>query len=538
MKTERVAIGHELDRLFALGTVGSMTDSQLIAVFLEGDDQRSALAFEAIVERHGPMVLQTCRIVLRDFHAAEDAFQATFLVLARKAQTLGSRELLGHWLRGVAVRTAKKAKALAAKQRSREYECALAQVDTVEGSCGEDLDEDIYRILHEEIDRLPRSYRTAISACYLEGKSQSQAAAQLRLSESTIRGRLSRARKLLDRRLTLRKVSPAYALFTVGAVIARGEVMPRDMVQATARAALDFLNQGQAGSCAVSLRVRALANGELFTMSLYRLKAAAAVILVLGTLASAGALVAQPTARAQPQRTVDASPSPNEILPDESGPDSVTDSSSVTAALAQESEGEAEEAGDVKIDPELAKLAAGSVVRAAPISKDCMILAYLPEWAHGDVDNIGLGNNDGGNRALLEWPAVPAKQAALEDHRFMIALYSRETISHPPAGPIHAFEIKDEWRERTAWTNRPSYEPDPVATYKFEPGIGWKLFDITPLVRAQAKAKRKGHGVMLRFLSEDLSGPMHSDYKCVSREATGEWEARRPVLLVVKVEKE
>ena len=537
MKTERVAIGHELDRLFGLGTVGSMTDSQLIAVFLEGDDQRGALAFEAIVERHGPMVLQTCRIVLRDFHAAEDAFQATFLVLARKAQTLGSRELLGHWLRGVAVRTAKKAKVLTAKQRSQEYECALAQVENVEGSCGEGLDEDIYRILHEEIDRLPRSYRTAISACYLEGKSQSQAAVQLCLSESTIRGRLARARKLLDRRLTLRQVSPSYALFTVGAVIARGGAMPRDMVRATARTALDFLNQRQTGSCAVSLRIRALANGELFTMSLYRLKAVAAVILAMGTLATAGVLVAQPTARAQPQRTVGASP--NEILPEELGRVALPDSTPTNAAGAQESEGEAEEAGeDVEVDPKLAKLAPGSVVRAALVSKDCMILAYLPGWAHGDVDNIGLGNNDGGNRALLEWPAIPAKEAASLDHRFVIALFSRETISHPPAGPIHAFEIKDEWQERTSWTNRPSYEPDPVATYKFEPGIGWKLFDITPLVRAQAKAKRKGHGVMLRFLSEDLSGPAHSDYKCVSREATGEWEARRPVLLVVKVEKE
>jgi RNA polymerase sigma factor (sigma-70 family) len=538
MKRERVVIGHELDRLYGLGAVGSMTDSQLIAVFLEGDDQSGALAFEAIVERHGPMVLQTCRIVLRDFHAAEDAFQATFLVLARKAQTLGSRELLGHWLRGVAIRTAKKAKVLTAKQRSREYECALAQVDAVEGSCGEGLDEDIYRILHEEIDRLPRSYRTAISACYLEGKSQSQAAVQLRLSESTIRGRLARARKLLDRRLTLREVSPTYALFTVGAVIARGGTMPRDMVRPTARAALDFLNQGQASSCAVSLRIRALANGELFTMSLYQLKAVAAVILALGTLATAGVLVAQPTARAQPQRTVGASPSPNEILPEELGRVALTDSTPTNAAPAQESEAEAEKAGDVKVDPELEKLAPGSVVRAAPVSKDCMILAYLPEWAHGDVDNIGLGNNDGGNRALLEWPAIPAKEAASPDHRFVIALYSRETISHPPTGRIHAYEIKEEWRERTSWTNRPSYEPDSVATYKFEPGKGWKLFDITDLVRAQAKAKRKGHGVMLRFESEDLSGPNHSDYKCVSREATGEWEARRPVLLVVKVEKE
>ena len=85
MRTEPAVVGRELGRLFGLGTVGSMTDPQLLEVFLSGDDQTAALAFEAIVERHGPMVMRTCRIALRDIHAAEDAFQATFLVLVRSA---------------------------------------------------------------------------------------------------------------------------------------------------------------------------------------------------------------------------------------------------------------------------------------------------------------------------------------------------------------------------------------------------------------------------------------------------------------------
>ena len=249
MKTERVAVGHELDRLFGLGTVGSMTDSQLIAVFLEGDDQRGGAGIRGHCRASWPDGSANLPDCPTRFPCGRRCVSSDISGSGAKVQTLGSRELLGHWLRGVAVRTAKKAKALAAKQRSREYECALAQVDAFEGSRGEDQDEDIYRILHEEIDRLPRSYRTAISACYLEGKSQSQAAVQLRLSESTIRGRLARHRKLLDRRLKLRQVSPTYALFTVGAVIARGGAMPRDMVRATARTALDSLNQSQTGSC-------------------------------------------------------------------------------------------------------------------------------------------------------------------------------------------------------------------------------------------------------------------------------------------------
>ena len=136
---------------------------------------------------------------------------------------------------------------------------------------------------------------------------------------------------------------------------------------------------------------------------------------------------------------------------------------------------------------------------------------------------------------LIDWsPAINSDEAVLPDHRFVVAVYSRETVSNPPAGPIHAFEITKDWKERVSWTNRPSYDPEPAATYKFEPGTGWKLFDITPLVQAQAKAGRKGHGVLFRFLSEDLSSAKHSDYRCVSREGSGEWEGRRPVLLVLK----
>ena len=113
IRASRTAVGRDLDRLFRLGAGGSATDTQLLELFIGGNDESASLAFEAIVERHGPMVLRTCRTVLGDLHAAEDAFQATFLVLARKARTLGSRELLGNWLYGVAIRIARKARRLA-----------------------------------------------------------------------------------------------------------------------------------------------------------------------------------------------------------------------------------------------------------------------------------------------------------------------------------------------------------------------------------------------------------------------------------------
>ena len=183
------------------------------------------------------------------------------------------------------------------------------------------------------------------------------------------------------------------------------------------------------------------------------------------------------------------------------------------------------------VNPELVKAAPGPILRTIPVSKDCMILSYLPDWNFGNVDNLGIGNNDGGVRTLIDWLAVPVEEASSPDRRFLIALYSRKTISHPPASAIYVFEITEEWPERTSWKTKPKYDLEPAGICKFEPGDGWKLLDVTPLVRARAKDGRKGHGVILRFLSEDVSsGPTESfsDYKLVSREGTGEWADRRP----------
>ncbi len=190
----------------------------------------------------------------------------------------------------------------------------------------------------------------------------------------------------------------------------------------------------------------------------------------------------------------------------------------------------------VGVDPDLAKAAPGPIDRAVPLSKDCLILAYLPTQNLGGVDNFALANNDGGCRCLIAWPDIPRDEAASPERRFLVALYSRKTTSQPPAGPIHAFELLEGWNEFSSWKAQPRYNPEPVATYKFELGDGWKLFDVTPLVRDQAKTGRKSHGILLRFLSEDFSGQREnwSGYDIVSREGAGEWVGRRPVLLVVK----
>jgi hypothetical protein len=194
----------------------------------------------------------------------------------------------------------------------------------------------------------------------------------------------------------------------------------------------------------------------------------------------------------------------------------------------------------VAVNPDLVKAVPGPIIRTLPVSKDCMILSYLPDWNFGNVDNIGIGNNDGGVRTLIDWPIIPPDEATSPDRQFLIALYSRKTTSHPPTSVIHVFEIAEEWPERTSWRTKPRYEPEPAVTCKFESGEGWKLFDVTPLVRARARAGRKSHGVVFRFLNEEVSGgtpEIFSDYKLVSREGDGQWANHRPMLLILEAPK-
>jgi hypothetical protein len=308
-------------------------------------------------------------------------------------------------------------------------------------------------------------------------------------------------------------------------------------MQATARAALLFVKRGKATPGVVSATAQGIANGVLSTMWFSPLKMIAVTLMATSLLAAGAALLTQREAEAQRQIQLPRAEHDPEISAKPLEPAQGTSPEQASSVKGQKQRKRQKAERSVAVDPDLVKRAPGSITRAVPVSKDCMVLAYLPDWNFGNVDNIGIGNNDGGVRTLIDWPAIPADEAASPERQFLIALYSRKTISHPPAGPIHAFEILGEWPERTSWKTQPRYAPEPAATYKFEPGEGWKLFDITPLVRAQAKAGRNGHGVILRFLNEDVSGgpqESFSDYKLVSREGADEWAQRHPMLLVVK----
>jgi RNA polymerase sigma factor (sigma-70 family) len=531
MRKATINVSRQLERLLALGTGVGTTDAELLERFVSGDDESAGRAFEVIVERYGTMVFRVCRMILQDVHAADDAFQATFLVLARKAHQLRAGDLLGNWLYGVAVRTAQKARATAVHRRIRENQALTWIPATGHNSPDDQSHVELERILHEEINRLPRSYRSAIVVCYLEGLTHAEAAERLQLAETTIRGRLSRARKLLGQRLIRRGVEPYGGLIALGRVVDCASLLLNPTAQATTQSALSFVNRGRAMPSAVSATARGIAEGVLLTMRFSLLKTICAMAVTAVVICAGSALIAQRTALARVQH---ASLLPNRVTPREPG----SEDSVGRAPERRENQGRQSPQADVNAD--LVKLVAAPIVRTLPVSKDCMVLSYLPDWNFGNVDNLGIGNNDGGVRTLIDWPAIPIDEAASPDRRFLIALYSRKTISHPPASAICVFEITEEWPEQTSWKTKPKYETEPVTTCKFEQGDGWKIIDVTPLIRDRAKRGRKGHGVVLRFLIEDVSsGPVESfsDYKLVSREGVGEWADRRPLLLVVEAPK-
>ena len=176
----------QIHLLFGEGTLAGLPDAQILERYVVQHDE---LAFTALVQRHGPMVLAVCRSILDDPNDADDAFQAAFLLLARKAKSLWVDDSLGGWLHRVASRIAFQMKSDDARRRDQERRAAeKAGVRRTSGK----PEDDTYRVIHQEIDRLPERYRKPIILCYLENMTYQQAASHLRWSEGTTQGRLAR----------------------------------------------------------------------------------------------------------------------------------------------------------------------------------------------------------------------------------------------------------------------------------------------------------------------------------------------------------
>jgi RNA polymerase sigma factor (sigma-70 family) len=259
------------------------TDGQLLEAFV---GQRDGAALGVLVRRHGPMVWAVCRRVLDNHHDAEDAFQATFLVLVRKAASVLPREQVANWLYGVAYQTARKARATTARRRARERPMMdLPEPEAVVQAVTHEL----RPILDQELSRLPDKYRAALVLCDLQGTTRREAARQLGVPEGTLSGRLTRGRALLAKRLVRRGLGVASVAATLSERCASAGV-PAALVSSTIRAST-LLATGQAASAgAIPAQVTALMKGVLRTMFLKRIKSVALLLAVLLTVAGIGLL--------------------------------------------------------------------------------------------------------------------------------------------------------------------------------------------------------------------------------------------------------
>lgn len=249
-----------------------LSDAQLLERFVTTQD---ALAFEIIVRRHGPMIMGVCRRALRNPHDAEDAFQATFLVLVRKAGSVQPREMLPNFLHGVAYQITRKAKFQAAKRQARERQ--VAQMPEPEaGEPDTSTSIDLQHLLDQEVRQLPEKYRLVVVLCDLQGKTRAEAAEQLGWPEGTVSGRLSRARKMLGQRLTRRGVtlSGGVPLASVPATVIRETVEIGGQVAANPAVAI------------LSPEVATLTEEVVKTMTMSKFRVGAVVLLALALVGS------------------------------------------------------------------------------------------------------------------------------------------------------------------------------------------------------------------------------------------------------------
>jgi RNA polymerase sigma factor (sigma-70 family) len=281
------------------------TDGQLLESYVSS---RQEAAFAALVRRHGPMVWGVCRRVLGSHHDAEDAFQATFLVLVRKAPSVLRREMVANWLYGVAHRTALKARAIAARRRGREM-----QVPAMSEPAHQPHDpwDDLQPLLDKELSHLPDKYRAVIVLCDLDGKTRKETARHLKVPEGTVASRLATARSMLAKRLARRGVvlsTTALATLVSRKVALAG--VPLSVASDTIKAATAYA-AGPAAAGPISANVVALAEGVLKTMLLNKLKIATAVLVAVAFLGTGAAVythqLAEPASqeRQRPERAAE-----------------------------------------------------------------------------------------------------------------------------------------------------------------------------------------------------------------------------------------
>ncbi|HEY7424986.1 MAG TPA: RNA polymerase sigma factor, partial [Gemmataceae bacterium] len=286
-------------------SLAEAADADLLARFA---GQRDPAAFAALLRRHGPMVLNVCRRLLRQTEDAEDVFQAAFLLLARKAASIRKRDAVGSWLYGVAYRLASKIRARRLRRQAHERQAGLrkrleSQPDVKAAW------QQVQATLDEALWQLPEKYRTALILCYLQGASHEEAARQLGCPLATLRSQLARGREKLRTALTRRGLDLSASGFAaLLAANASEGALPATLGQTTLRAAARFAT-GEPTNQVASAAVARLVRGGLRTMLLGKLKLALFVVVAVGLLATgAGFTVFPALATSQPSAQQDKNP--------------------------------------------------------------------------------------------------------------------------------------------------------------------------------------------------------------------------------------
>ena len=265
---------------------GAETDRELIARFHQHRDEA---AFKALVDKHGPMVLGVCQRKLRDAHSADDAFQATFLILAKKAGAVSWHENLAGWLYRVAMH-------VCAKAHGKLSRTAMQPMMEADAVAKEDAPaSELSAILDQELNALPASYREPILLCHLQGYTVEEAAKLLGTTDGQLRGRLFRGREKLRERLAKRGVALSLTALVVGLTSASAMALPLALRTATISATFGGM---------VSITLQSLVQGGLAAMSNFKLKLLVASVLVCGGLVTTGVVTRQAGAQAQPSAAV------------------------------------------------------------------------------------------------------------------------------------------------------------------------------------------------------------------------------------------
>jgi RNA polymerase sigma factor (sigma-70 family) len=271
------------------GSNDGVTDGELLKRFVAHRDED---AFASLIRRYAPLVFGVCQRVLHQRQDAEDAFQATFLVLLHKAGSITRPEGLGNWLYGVAYYTAKNAGRMTARQRARERQ--VTEMAKAQPAANEEISRELRSMLDEELSRLPEKYRVPVVLCELQGKSRKDVAMQLGCPEGTISSRLARGRAMLRRPLTKRGL--ALPLGSLGLLLARDPAsasVPPLLVAGTIKTALLLATAQSPAVGVVSAQVAALTEGVLKTMLLAKLKILTGLVVALSVVAGAGLLARQ-----------------------------------------------------------------------------------------------------------------------------------------------------------------------------------------------------------------------------------------------------